>query len=101
MSGSDWVGWAASAVLIATLVRQVVVQWRQRSVEGVSSWLFVGQLTASVGFTIYSWLVGNAVFVFTNSVLLVTAITGQLIYRRNRRLAEAGEAGPEGQHTPR
>ena len=101
LSGSDWVGWAASAVLIATLVRQVVVQWRQRSVEGVSSWLFVGQLTASVGFTIYSWLVGNAVFVFTNSVLLVTAITGQLIYRRNRRLAEAGEAGPEGQHPPR
>ena len=95
MSGPDWVGWAASAVLIATLVRQVVVQWRQRSVEGVSSWLFVGQLTASVGFTVYSWLVGNAVFVFTNSVLLLTAITGQLIYRRNRRLAEAGQARPE------
>lgn len=95
MSGTDWVGWAASAVLIATLVRQVVVQWKQRSVEGVSSWLFVGQLTASVGFTVYSWLVGNAVFVFTNSVLLLTAITGQLIYRRNRRLADAGEGGPK------
>lgn len=92
MTGADWVGWAASAVLIATLVRQVVVQWRERSVEGVSSWLFVGQLAASTLFTIYSWIVGNAVFVFTNSVLLVTAITGQLIYRRNRRLMAAAEA---------
>lgn len=93
MTGPDWVGWAASAVLIATLIRQVVVQWKQRTVEGVSSWLFVGQLTASVGFTVYSWLVDNAVFVFTNAVLLLTAITGQLIYRRNRRLMETGRDG--------
>jgi MtN3 and saliva related transmembrane protein len=89
MSGADWVGWGASAILIATLARQVIVQWRERSIEGVSSWLFVGQLAASIGFTVYSWLVGNAVFVFTNSVLLLTAVIGQLIYRRNRRLAEA------------
>ncbi|CAA9306556.1 MAG: hypothetical protein AVDCRST_MAG71-463 [uncultured Lysobacter sp.] len=92
MSGADWIGWAASAVLIATLIRQVVVQWRERSVEGVSSWLFVGQLAASVGFTVYSWMVGNPVFVFTNSVLLLTAVIGQLIYRRNRRLADSGES---------
>lgn len=89
MSGADWIGWSASAILIATLIRQVVVQWRKRTVDGVSSWLFVGQLAASIGFTTYSWLVGNAVFVFTNSVLLLTAVIGQLIYRRNRRLAEA------------
>ena len=97
MSGPDWLGWAASAVLIATLARQVFVQWRERTTEGVSSWLFIGQLTASVGFTIYSWLIGNWVFVFTNSVLLLTAITGQLIFRRNRRFAEAGQDGPKTQ----
>jgi MtN3 and saliva related transmembrane protein len=96
MSGADWIGWGASAILIATLARQVIVQWRKRTVEGVSSWLFVGQLAASIGFTIYSWLVGNAVFVFTNSVLLLTAVIGQLIYRRNRRLAEAEAAGRDG-----
>ncbi|MFC0677233.1 SemiSWEET family transporter [Lysobacter korlensis] len=95
MIGPDWIGWAASAVLIATLLRQVFVQWRERSTEGVSSWLFVGQLAASVLFTIYSWLVDNAVFVFTNSVLLLTAVIGQLIFRRNRRLmaAEGGGGG--------
>lgn len=90
MTPADWVGWVGSGVLIATLGRQVFVQWRERSTEGLSSWLFVGQLTASTLFTIYSALLGNAVFVFTNSVLLLTAVTGQLIFRRNRRLSEAG-----------
>lgn len=95
MSAADWIGWAASGVLIATLGRQVLVQWRERSTEGLSSWLFVGQLTASTLFTVYSVMVGNAVFVFTNSVLLLTAVTGQLIFRRNRRLMtdEGRDAG--------
>ncbi|TBR10331.1 MAG: hypothetical protein EPO46_07840 [Lysobacter sp.] len=88
MSLADAIGWAASAVLIATLTRQVYTQWRERTTAGVSHWLFIGQLTASSGFTVYSWMLGNGVFVFTNSVLLLTAIVGQLIYRRNRRIAE-------------
>lgn len=87
MNSVDLIGWTASAILIATLARQVLTQWRSRSTEGVSHWLFIGQLCASIGFTIYSWLLGNGVFVFTNSVLLLTAIAGQLIYRRNRRIA--------------
>ena len=86
MQPEDWLGWGASAVLLATLLRQVFVQWRERRTDGVSSWLFVGQITASVGFVIYSWLVDNRVFVVTNSALLRTAIAGQLIYRRNVRL---------------
>lgn len=75
-------------MLLATLIRQVMVQWRERSTEGVSSWLFAGQLIASTGFTAYSWLVANWVFVFTNSALLLTAVVGQLIYRRNVRLEQ-------------
>lgn len=82
---AEWLGWASSAVLLATLGRQVYSQWRQRSVEGVSSWLFIGQLTASTGFLIYSVLVDNWVFVFTNAALLVTALLGQFIYLRNVR----------------
>ena len=93
--GADALGWAASAILIATLARQVWVQWRERSVEGVSSWLFIGQLAASVGFTLYSWIIGNWVFVVTNSTLLLTALVGQAIFRRNRRLAETGAAARE------
>ena len=92
MEPADWLGWAASAVLLATLGRQVYKDWKERRTDGLSQWLFIGQLTASTGFTIYSWLVDNWVFVVTNLALLVTAVAGQLIYRRNRRLA-AREGG--------
>lgn len=40
MQPVDWLGWAASAVLLATLGRQVYVQWRERSTQGLSSWLW-------------------------------------------------------------
>ena len=82
---AEWIGWASSAILLATLIRQVYSQWKQHSVAGVSRWLFVGQLTASTGFLIYSVLVDNWVFVFTNAALLLTAVVGQVIYWRNAR----------------
>lgn len=81
----ELIGWLSSAVLLATLTRQVYRQWRERSTQGVSSWLFIGQLTASVGFLTYSALLKNWVFVVTNAALLVTAIVGQMIYQRNVR----------------
>lgn len=90
---AEWLGWASSAVLLATLIRQVYTQWRKHTIAGVSKWLFIGQLTASTGFLIYSVLVANWVFVFTNAALLVTAIVGQLIYMRNRR-ERGADAGP-------
>ena len=85
MEAADWLGWAASAILLGTLSRQVYVQWRERTSAGVSSWLFVGQVSASIGFIIYSWLVDNRVFVFTNSAILITAVIGQWVQIRNAR----------------
>jgi MtN3 and saliva related transmembrane protein len=85
MDPADLIGWTSSAILLATLARQVYVQFRERSTQGVSGWLFVGQLAASTGFLVYSVLVDNWVFVFTNAALLVTALVGQVIYRRNVR----------------
>jgi hypothetical protein len=41
-------------------------------------------VTASLGFTVYSVLLKNWVFVVTNAVLLVTAVVGQCIYLRNK-----------------
>lgn len=81
---ADAVGWAASAVLIATLCRQIYTQWRDKDAKGVSRWLFVGQIAASAGFIIYSWLLENWVFIVTNAVILLTAIVGQvgLVIRR-------------------
>lgn len=85
MQTTDLIGWTSSAILLATLARQVFTQWRERSTAGVSHWLFIGQLAASTGFLVYSWLLNNWVFVVTNAALLVTALVGQVIYRRNER----------------
>jgi len=88
---TELIGWAAAAILVATIGRQVYTQWRDGTTAGVSRWLFVGQVSASTGFVIYSWLLRDWVFVATNAVLLATALLGQAIYRRNRR--RAGRSG--------
>jgi len=85
MHSADVIGWSSSFVLLATIVRQVYTQWKTKSVAGVSHWLFIGQLTASAGFTFYSWLLRNWVFLFSNVALLATAIADQIIYQRNQR----------------
>lgn len=82
---TELLGWASSAVLLATLSQQVRKQWREGTSEGVSRWLFVGQTTASAGFTAYSVLLGNPVFVVTNALILASAIAGLVIDRRHRR----------------
>lgn len=100
---TDLVGWLSSAVLLATLVRQVAKQWREGTSEGISSWLFVGQTTASAGFTLYSLLVRNWVFVVTNALILVNAIVGMLIVRRHRRRGRVAAPGssPAGRRSAR
>lgn len=79
------IGWAATAVLLVTLVRQIAKQAGDDAAGGVSTWLFVGQITASVLFVIYSWLVDNVVFVVTNSLILLTAVVGQVVVSRKKR----------------
>ncbi len=87
MSGPDIIGWIASAILIATLSRQIYDQWKQPDPEGVSHWLFAGQIAASVGFIAYSWLLHNWVFIVTNSLILLTSLAGQWVMWRARRKA--------------
>ena len=48
---TEMIGWASSLILLATLIKQVYKQWSDGTSEGISKWLFVGQLAASVGFT--------------------------------------------------
>ncbi|MCA3218545.1 MAG: hypothetical protein ING59_08305 [Burkholderiales bacterium] len=85
---TDLLGWTATAIPLVTIARQVYSQWRQRSTQGVRSWLFIGQLAASTGFLIYSYLLGNWVFVVSKAALLVTAALGQWIFWHNRRREE-------------
>jgi MtN3 and saliva related transmembrane protein len=80
----DLIGWASSAVLLLTIGRQVYTQWRTRSDAGVSRWLFIGQMSASSGFVLYSYLLQNWVFLVSNIALLGTGIAGEIIYLTNR-----------------
>ncbi len=87
----ELLGWTSSLILLATLVRQVYKQWQEGRTDGISSWLFVGQLTASIGFTVYSYFTRNWVFVFTNAALTVNNIIGVLLYFkfRNKEVKES------------
>ncbi|GIZ53749.1 hypothetical protein [Noviherbaspirillum aridicola] len=91
---ADLIGWISAAILVLTISRQVYSQWRSGSVAGVSKWLFIGQMSASLGFTIYSWLVENWVFVFANFFILLTAVAGEGVYLRNKRNAQRKQAAP-------
>ena len=85
MQYAELIGWTSSAILLATITRQVFTQWKTKSTAGVSHWLFIGQVAASTGFTVYSVLLHNWVYAVSNVALLLTAIVGQIIYKHNKR----------------
>jgi uncharacterized protein with PQ loop repeat len=89
-SMTEVLGWLSSFILLLTISKQVHKQWKSGTSEGVSKWLFVGQITASVGFTLYSVLVRNWVFAVTNALMLVSAIIGGLIVIKHRRAKREG-----------
>jgi MtN3 and saliva related transmembrane protein len=89
---TEMIGWASSMILVLTIGKQIYKQWREESSEGVSKWLFIGQVAASIGFTIYSWLVKNWVFVVTNSLMLLNAFVGLGILLRHRRRSSNSKA---------
>lgn len=84
----NWVnaiGVAAAAILMATLIGQTAKQWRERTTKGVARWFFLGQVSASVGFVIYSMLTGSLLFAVTNLLILASALAGYIVLRMNRR----------------
>jgi uncharacterized protein with PQ loop repeat len=97
---TDLIGWASTIILLLTVSSQVLQQWRSKSSAGVSHWLFTGQLAASTGFVVYSAAQGDWVFVVSNVLMLLTALTGQYLYLHNRHRGEDGKeaASPDGAH---
>lgn len=93
---TEAIGWISSFILLATISRQVLTQWKSDSTQGVSRYLFAGQLAASVGFVVYSARLGNWVFVFTNALMLLAAIVGLGVFWRNRRREHRAADAPSG-----
>lgn len=81
----ELIGWTSSVLLLLTIAKQIHKQWQDRTSQGVSKWLFLGQFAASVGFTIYSYLVNNWVFVVTNALMAISAVLGVSIVLYHRR----------------
>lgn len=86
------VGWGSSVILLATIGKQVHKQWAERTSAGVSKWLFIGQVAASVGFTAYSWMLRNWVFVVTNFLMLLNALVGLAVLLHQRRARRMGRS---------
>ncbi len=83
---TEAIGWASALILFLTVSAQVWKQWRSKAIAGVSKWLFIGQISASLGFVIYSFALDNWVFALTNLLLLMTAVLGQFLFLRNKRI---------------
>ena len=49
-TATEAIGWFSNLLLLLTMGKQVVTQWKSGSTMGVSSWLFIGQLATSTGF---------------------------------------------------
>jgi uncharacterized protein with PQ loop repeat len=81
---TEVIGWVSSIILLVTIGKQIHKQWHEGSSEGVSKWLFIGQMAASFGFTVYSWLVHNWVFVVTNALMMLNGLVGLWITRRQK-----------------
>ncbi|MBA2620921.1 MAG: hypothetical protein H0U87_06950 [Acidobacteria bacterium] len=88
---TEIIGWASSLVLIVTIVKQVYKQWKEGRSGGVSKYLYAGQIVASLGFAVYSYLVGNWVFIFTNSIMVLNGIAGFLINSHLKKRESNGE----------
>jgi uncharacterized protein with PQ loop repeat len=79
------IGFASSFILLLTIGKQVYKQWKEGTSEGVSKWLFLGQITASVGFLIYSIMKNDMVFIVTNALMVVNSLVGIAILFHHRR----------------
>ncbi len=88
---TELIGWVSSFILFLTVSRQIYKQWKAGTSEGVSIWLFIGQMAASLGFAVYSWLLWNPVFIFTNSVMVLNGLVGFFIslYLKNKDASNA------------
>ncbi len=88
---TEAIGWISSIILFLTVSRQIYKQWKAGTSEGVSTWLFAGQIAASAGFAVYSWLLWNPVFIFTNTLMVLNGIVGFAISLYLKKRDESNE----------
>lgn len=96
VSNPHLVGLLATAILIATLSAQTIKQWREHTTRGIARWFFLGQVSASVCFIIYSLMIGSVLFAVANTLILLSAFAGYVVLRVNRRRAQRDDRSRAG-----
>jgi hypothetical protein len=97
VTSTEAIGWGSAIVLLPTFGVQVYKQWRNRREPAPASslWFFALALVGTGGQAVYSWLVGNAVYLALNAVLVVTNGLGLAIdihrWRRGSKQAQTSE----------
>lgn len=93
---AELIGFASSFILVLTIGKQVYKQYKEGKSEGVSKWLFIGQMAASLGFLTYSVMKRDSVFILTNALMVLNGFIGLAIVLKHRR-AEGNTASHDGQ----
>ena len=96
MSTPTWlqelIGWGSAVVLLPTFGVQTYRQWadRHRHAGPTSLWFFVLAVIGTFGQFVYSWMVGNLVYLVLNGILAVNNSIGLGIAVHRARIP-AGE----------
>lgn len=74
----ELIGWGSALVLLPTFGVQTYRQWseRHRHVGPTSLWFFVLAVIGTLGQFVYSWMVGNLVYLVLNGILVVNNSIG-------------------------
>ena len=73
---TDLITLASSVILLLILIQQAYKQWKAGTADGISKLLFFGQVHALIGFTIYSYMVGNGVLTISHAILTMNNFIG-------------------------
>lgn len=99
MYTSEVIGWTSAILLVPTFGIQTFRQWQARHepAMGSSLWFFILAFSGTGGQVVYSWMVGNRVYLALNACLVVTngiglavAIHRWLIARSRHKTALSG-----------
>ena len=80
----ELIGWGSAAILVPAFATQTYRQWQNRDepVNASSLWFFVLVQVGTFGQVVYSWLVGNWVYLALNGVLVLNNSIGLAIAAR-------------------
>ena len=90
----ELIGWGSAIILLPAFATQTYRQWqdRHKPVNISSLWFFILVLIGTFGQVVYSWMVGNWVYLALNGVLVVNNAIGLAIAVHRATVADPNRA---------